>query len=241
MLFYRVGSDPRHTVSFLKRSFDGGYTWSQDEILPAGIIGPTKNRPLVTTEGKLICPSSFSVGEPNDLWKATACWIEMSSDEGIHWIKIGPLELPGRKFALIEPALFYDADKNLHMLCRDRAHKIGMLGYIWEAISRDGGYTWSAFQQTHFPNPDAGFDVVDRGKGQLVLIYNHSHTNRYPLHLSNSSDGGLHWSEPLLIDMSGECPAAIETTDGLIHITYAVPSSSEGQRRIKHAILRCNF
>lgn len=237
LLFYRVGPDPRHTVSFLKRSFDGGRTWSQEELLPAGIVGPTKNRPIVTAKGELICPSSVSVGEPGDPRKATACWIEMSPDEGVHWIKIGPLELPDRKFGPIEPALFYDAKGDLHMFCRDRAHKIGEIGYIWEAISRDGGYTWSTFQKTQFPNPDAGFDVVDRGRGQLVLIYNHSHTDRYPLHLSTSSDGGLHWSEPLIIDNVGEFPAAIAAENGLIHIIYAVPSSSEGQRRIKHQVI----
>ena len=240
LLFYRVGPDPRRTVSFLKRSFDGGLTWSQEEILPAGIKGPAKNRPIVTAEGKLISPSSVEVGEPSDLWKATACWIEMSADEGVHWIKVGPLELPDRKFGPIEPALFYDAEGNLHMLCRDRAHKIGGTGYIWEATSQDGGYTWSALQQTLFPNPDAGFDVVDQGKGELVLIYNHSHTNRYPLSLSISSDGGVHWSEPFTIDGVGEFPSAIETSDGLIHITYAAPSSSEGQRRIKHLVIDKN-
>jgi len=240
LLFYRVGPDPRRTVSFLKRSFDGGQTWNQEEILPAGITGPTKNRPIVTVEGKLISPSSISVGEPNDPWKATACWIEMSSDEGAHWVKVGPVELLNRKFGPIEPALFYDAEGNLHMFCRDRAHKIGGIGYIWEAISRDGGYTWSALRQTLFPNPDAGFDIIDQGKGELALIYNHSHTNRYPLNLSISSDGGLHWSEPFIIDSIGEFPAAITTSDGLVHITYAVPSSSEGQRRIKHLVIDKN-
>jgi predicted neuraminidase len=239
LLFYRVGPNPRQVVNFLKRSFDGGHTWLQEEMLPAGITGPTKNRPIVTAEGGLICPSSISVGEPSDLWKATACWIEMSADEGVHWKKIGPLELQDRKFGLIEPALFYDANRNLHMFCRDRAHKIGKTGYIWEAISSDGGYTWSAFQQTLFPNPDAAFDVIDRGEGNLVLIYNHSHTNRYPLNLSTSSDGGLHWSEPLVIDVVGEFPAAIETSDGLIHVTYAVPFSGK-QRRIKHLVIEKN-
>ena len=236
LLFYRVGPDPRHTISFLKRSLDGGYSWTQEELLPAGIVGPTKNRPIVTAEGKLICPSSVAVGEPDDPYKATACWIEMSPDEGVHWTKVGPLELSDRKFGPIEPALFYDLEGNLHMFCRDRAQKIGGIGYIWEAISRDDGYTWSTFQQTLFPNPDAAFDVIDRGIGKLALIYNHSHTNRYPLHLSTSFDGGLHWSAPLIIDNIGEFPAAIATADGLIHIIYAFPAS-EGQRRIKHLVI----
>lgn len=44
-LFYRIGNDPSQTVSFMKKSLDSGMTWSKEEILPAGIIGPTKNKP----------------------------------------------------------------------------------------------------------------------------------------------------------------------------------------------------
>jgi hypothetical protein len=56
VLFYRI--DPRHTLSLLKRSFDGGLSCSPEEILPAGIIGPTKSKPLIDKEGNLICGSS---------------------------------------------------------------------------------------------------------------------------------------------------------------------------------------
>jgi predicted neuraminidase len=51
LLFYRIGSDPRRVVSVMKRSYDGGASWSNEEVLPAGIIGPTKNKPIVTSIG----------------------------------------------------------------------------------------------------------------------------------------------------------------------------------------------
>ncbi len=236
-LFYYVGPDPRRTVSFMKKSRDGGISWSKEEILPAGIIGPTKNKPIVLANGTFICPSSVSVGEPGDEFKATACWIEISEDKGLHWKKVGPLELPNRKFGVIEPALFFDKEGHLRMFCRDRANKIGEKGYIWEAISHDGGLHWSEFKQTNFPNPDSGFDIVDLGKGKVVLIYNHSHTDRFPLSLAVSSDGGDHWSQPFTLDDIGEFPAAIATVDGSIHVTYAITSSTSAQRRIKHIVV----
>lgn len=235
-LFYRVGSTPRQVVSFVKKSLDGGISWSDAELLPAGITGPTKNKPLVTTEGVFICPSSISVGEPEEPFKATACWVDITEDKGMHWEKVGPLELPHRKFGVIEPALFLDQTGRLRMLCRDRAFKVGGIGFIWEALSEDGGRHWSDFRQTDLPNPDSGFDVADLGEGKLVLIYNHSHTARYPLHLAVSIDGGDHWSQPIVLETIGEFPAAIVTSDGFIHITYAVPSQS-GQRRIKHVVV----
>jgi predicted neuraminidase len=237
LLFYRIGPDPRRVVSFLKRSHDGGANWSEEEMLPAGIIGPSKNRPIVTEEGTLICPSSVQVGEPLDALKATACWVEISPDAGRSWKKIGPLELPNRKFGVIEPALFYDSQGRLHMVCRDRANKIGEKGFIWSAVSEDLGLNWSSLKQTDLPNPDAAIDTVDLGKGKIFLLYNHSHTERYPLNMAISLDGGDHWSDPYLLSETGEFPSGILASDGLIHATYAIPSLNSDQRRIRYVVL----
>ncbi len=235
-LFYYAGPNPRRTISLMKKSEDGGISWSKEELLPAGIRGP-KTKPVVLANGTLICPSSVEVGEPEDEFKATACWIEISEDKGLHWKKVGPLELAQRKFGVISPVLFFDKEGHLRMLCRDRAHKIGEKGYIQEAISYDGGLHWSEFKQTNFPNPDSGFDVVDLGEGKIVLIYNHSHVNRFPLNLAFSLDGGDHWSEPFILDSVGEFPSAIVSADGSIHVTYAITSGTSAQRRIKHIVI----
>lgn len=237
LLFYRIGPDPRRVVSFLKKSHDAGVNWSKEEILPAGIIGPTKAKPIVTSKGVLISPSSVEVGAPQDLFKATACWVEISEDGGVHWKKIGPLELAHRKFGVIEPALFFDAQKRLRMLCRDRANKIGEKGYIWTAVSEDEGLHWSELKQTDLPNPDSGVEVVDLGEGKLILVYNHSHTHRHPLNVAVSLDGGDSWSEPLILNAAGEFPSAILSSDGFVHITYAISAGGNEQRRIKHAVI----
>jgi predicted neuraminidase len=237
LLFYRMGPEPRRLVSFVKRSTDLGVGWSQGEILPAGIVGPTKNKPVITHLGALISPSSVEVGAPQDEFKATSCWIEVSEDNGHHWKKVGPLELPTRKFGVIEPALFFDTQGNLRMMCRDRANKIGEMGYIWMAVSEDQGMNWSEFKQTSLPNPDSGIDVVDLGGGKLILIYNHSHTNRSPLNLAVSLDGGDTWSQPFVLDKAGEFPSGTLSSDGLVHITYAFANANGAQRRIKHVVI----
>lgn len=236
LLFYRTGPDPRRQVSFVKRSHDAGKSWSEEEILPAGIAGP-KGKPLLLNDGTLLCPSSIEVGEPQDLFKATACWIEISEDGGKHWKKVGPLELSDRKFSVIEPVLFAGSDGHLRMLCRDRAHRIGEVGYIWEAISVDEGMHWSDFTKTSLPNPDAGIDVVDLGGGTIVLFYNHSHTDRFPLHCALSFDGGSHWSAPIVLDSVGEFPAATASSDGAIHLTYSAKRPQGEQRGIKHIVI----
>jgi predicted neuraminidase len=123
------------------------------------------------------------------------------------------------------------------MFCRDRANKIGEKGYIWTAISMDDGLTWSELEQTSLPNPDSAIDIVDLGKGKIILIYNHSHTCRYPLNLAISLDGGDHWSDPYVIDELGEFPAGFLGSDGKLHITYAVTCMDSEQRRIRHVVV----
>jgi predicted neuraminidase len=70
--------------------------------------------------------------------------------------------------------------------------------------------------------------------GRLVLVYNPSHTQRFPLMIATSVDGGKTWENKCILEeASGEFPAAILTSDGVLHITYTYALAS-GQRAIKH-------
>jgi len=237
LLFYRLGSDPRHTISLMKRSSDEGAHWSDAELLPAGIVGPTKTKPLFDEDGNMICGSSSETGSPDDERKATACWIEILSKDG-QWSKYGPLEIPGKRFGCIEPALFLGKNGALKLLCRDRSNRIGLEGWIWTAESFDRGKTWSAMTKTSLPNPDSGVDAMAYRGDEIVLIYNHSHTNRYPLTLAISKDGGGSWTRVLdLESQSGEFPSITTDSEGLVHVTYAFMPEGKTERRIKHVTI----
>jgi predicted neuraminidase len=238
VLFYHVGPTSHHTLNLIIRSADGGKTWSEPELLPAGVVGPTKNKPIVTQSGKWICPSSSIIGKPEDRFKSAVVWIDIAEESGKKWRKVGPLTIPGKPFGVIEPTLFSDGKGGIKMLCRDRAYKMGEKGYIWTATSQDEGETWTELKPTTLPNPDAAFDAVDLGQGKIVLFYNHSHTDRHPLHCAVSLDGGETWSAPMILEeASGEFPAAILSSDGLIHVTYAIYKPGHNQRRIKHVVI----
>ncbi len=238
LLFYRIGNNPRSSCAFIRRSYDGGRKWELPELLPAGIIGPAKNKPVILNEGTMICPSSLQVGAPEDSFKATAVWMDITCDGGRTWSKTGPLAITGQPFGVIEPALFFDGDGNLHIFCRDRALRDGKAnGCIWTAMSCDRGNTWSSLEKTILPNPDSAFDIVDMGEGKLVLFYNSSHTQRFPLTIAISVDGGKTWENVYELEkQTGEFPAAILAKDGFIHVTYAHEIAS-GQRRIKYVVL----
>ncbi len=237
LLFYRVGESPRSAVAFLRRSSDGGRHWSEPELLPAGIMGPVKNKPVVLKDGTLVCPSSIQAGSPDAAYRSTALWFDISSDEGKTWKKSGPLFPSNHPFGLIEPAIFNDGEGNLRLVCRDRALRDGKEGFIWTAFSEDRGMTWSGLERTDLPNPDSALDVADLGQGRLVMFYNHCKKERFPLSVAISNDGGKTWERKCdLEEKTGEFPAAIRTSDGQIHVTYAYEVAS-GQRRIKHVAI----
>ncbi len=237
ILFYRIGFDPRHTISLFKCSLDEGVNWSDAEILPAGIVGPTKSKPVFDNEGNMICGSSVEVGSPDDELKATACWVEILSNDR-RWTKYGPIEIPEKRFGCIEPGLFWGNNGVLKMVCRDRSNRVDLKGWIWTAESFDKGKTWSELKKTTLPNPDAGIDTLSLGNEKIILIYNDSHTDRYPLTLALSNDYGNSWT-PLfnLEDESGEFPSATLDSQGFVHVTYAYMPIGKAQRCIKHVVM----
>lgn len=225
ILFYKAGPSPREWSGLLIRSEDHGATWSAPELLPAGILGPIKNKPIVNDDGTLICGSSV------ESWRAWACWIEITEDGGRSWSKFGPIAYPGEPYGIIQPTLFYDVQGHLRMLCRSTRR----IGWVCSSTSTDDGKTWSPVQATDLPHPGSGIDAVGLKDGRVVLIYNHTKQGRSPLNAAVSEDGGDSWKMAVTLeDEPGEYsyPAVIQTREGLVHITYTWK-----RERIKHVIL----
>jgi predicted neuraminidase len=66
------------------------------------------------------------------------------------------------------------------------------------------------------------------------LIYNHTTTGRSPLNVAISKDGKSWSAGPVLESDSGEYsyPAVIQTSDGLVHITYTWK-----RQKVKHVVI----
>lgn len=225
LLFYKAGESPKEWSGLLKRSNDGGKTWSKEELLPAGILGPIKNKPLLLANGNLVCGSSV------ESWKTWACWMEITPDSGKTWSKYGPLVYPGELNGLIQPTIYLDRSGNLRMVCRS-TRKIGS---VCSATSKDGGKTWSEVKSTGLPHPNSGIDAVGLKDGRTVLVYNHTKDARSPLNVGVSQDGGDTWEMKVTLESQpGEYsyPAVIQTSDGLVHTTYTWK-----RERIKHVVL----
>lgn len=228
LLFYKVGPNPMSWSGVLLRSKDEGASWFSAEPLPAGVIGPAKNKPILLKDGTLLCGSSI------ETWQRWGCWIDMTSDEGKTWAKSNPINLPHNLKGIIQPTLFFTPQGHLKLLAR--AYKT--TGYICTATSQDDGKTWDVAHPTKLPNPNSGIDAVRLNDGQILLVYNHSQQQRTPLNLALSNDGGETWASVFVLeDIPGEFsyPSVIQTKDGKIHVSYTY-----NRTQIKHVALEPN-
>lgn len=237
-LFYKIGdSVPTWTGMYLK-SRDGGESWSEPVMLPAGLIGPAKNKPITLSNGDILC------GTSSETWGSWTCWVEANSDGGQSWTKHGPIVAPGadryeagsekavsavwdlaaghlvlpRGFAgVIQPTLWEYAPGRVKMLMRATQR----VGCVCASQSEDYGRTWSPAERLSIPNPNSGLDAVRLRDGRIVLACNPVPEGRTPLSVLVSDDNGVTW--PRRIDLEtdpGEYsyPAVIQAEDGRVHL-----------------------
>ena len=219
LLFYKVGPSPRRWSGALLRSFDAGRSWGQPEPLPAGILGPIKNKPHRLADGSLLCPSSTE----HRGWR---CHLELTADLGASWQR-SPALAAAWRLGAIQPCILAHGDR-LQILARSRN------GRNVTAWSEGAWHRWSPLEASALPNPDSGIDALTLADGRALLVYNPVRRGRTPLGLALSPDGRSWQPSRLLEDGPGEFsyPAVIEGADGRIHITYTWQ-----RRRICHVAL----
>lgn len=233
LLFYKVGPSPSQWWGMLKKSSDGGYSWSEATRLPDGVLGPIKNKPFLASDGRLICPSSTE-RNPNEGWKLH---FEVTPDWGKSWAMTPQLSDPDGLNA-IQPSILDHGEGTLQAVARS---KDGGMTHCW---SYDNGRSWGKVESLGLPNPNSGTDAVTLREGFHVLVYNHSDRPvhkwsglRSPLNVAVTVDG-IHWNNILelekLEDGKGELsyPAVVQGKDNLIHITYTWK-----RRKIRHIVL----
>jgi predicted neuraminidase len=212
-LFFKAGPSPQTWSGFYRRSVDGGATFGEPYIMPAGLLGPIKNKPVQLADGTILAPTSV------ESFKAWACWVERSADGGRTWSKQGPIAHPQFPFGVIQPSVLMRGDGSLFLLMRSTKQ----IGQICTSESRDAGLTWSPAQPIEsLPNPNSGIDAVTLADGRHLLVYNPTHQGRTPLVVATSVDGKT-WKQALTLETEpGEYsyPAIIQASDGAVHIVY---------------------
>ncbi|WP_158827513.1 sialidase family protein [Mucilaginibacter lacusdianchii] len=229
ILFYKIGPKPATWKGYYKTSKDGGITWSAQQALPEGYLGPIKNKPVLTKNGTLISPTSTE-GEGG--WKVH---FELSNDFGKTWTMAHVPE-GDKTLKAIQPSIVFHKDGRLQALCRSQNRT------ILQTWSVDNGKTWSPLEKTNLPNNNSGTDAVTLKDGRQLLVYNHvlppgtlAKGPRTPLNVAISKDG-VKWYAALILEDSPisqySYPAVIQTSDGMVHFVY-----TWRRQRIKHVVV----
>ncbi len=244
LLFYKAGPSPSEWWGMLKTSTDNGRTWSEARRLPQGILGPIKNKPVQLANGDLLCSTSTE----DDGWRVH---FERTSDGGQTWSKTAPLN-DGKTIGAIQPSILFLGGNRLLAIGRTEQNR------IFQIASDDLGATWGEMKLTSLPNPNSGTDAVTLKDGRHLLVYNHTAADRKDyvgngrarLNLAVSRDGET-WQAALELENETQAdrrsgssntkkipriefsyPAIIQTSDGLVHVTYTWK-----RQRIKHVVI----
>ena len=217
MLFYKVGPHPSSWWGMLKRSSDGGETWSDAEKLPDGFLGPIKNKPELLANGNLLLPSSI---EGNG-WNLR---MESTPDFGKTWVMGDTLPKGKQDINAIQPSILFHKNGKLQQIGRTKNR------HLFSTWSEDNGKTWSELELLSLPNNNSGTDAVTMKDGTHALIYNHVWPNedmyksyRSPLNIAVSKDG-INWDAALVLEDSKisqySYPSIIQGSDGMLHCIY---------------------
>lgn len=234
MLFFKVGPNPSEWWGEVVVSYDFGRSFRDRRRLPSTIDGPVRCKPLLLDDGSLLCPSST---EHDGDWRFHFERLtDLEHPElGTSWERYEPETQP---YQVIQPTLLTQSDGSLRALMRSKHEQIA------ESISRDGGRTWTELKLIELPNNNSGIESITLEDGRHLLLYNHTGGRpgradgwgrRNVLNLAISDDGKK-WKEVATIEKeeSGEFsyPAMIQTSDGLIHMTYTWK-----RQKVKHVVV----
>ncbi len=247
LIFSKIGPYPRTWSGILSRSYDYGVTWQEPEILH-GILGPTRNKPLIL-QNSILSPSSRE-----------SCiddfpYVESSSDLRI-WHTSSPILTHNPKTfqegyrGFIQPTLVLLND-NIHnkiiMLVRPRNTNPSYSKlHIHRSVSVNEGKDWSNLQPIDLLNPDSAIEAINLGNNLLLLAYNrvlHYSKSRNILSLAVSFNEGLNWY-PIKIKYSifpeGDIEYSKVTSQEYSYPTIAMDTNNQ-EIHVVYTFNRINF
>lgn len=236
-LFYVVRYGETWSTSRIqaKISFDGASSWSDPMMLAFEQGMMVRGHPIVLDDGDYLLPIYHETGHDTERVGPDSVSLFLRYDqESNQWTQTGPIRSANGN---IQPAVVQLDDGHLVAFCRrGGGYEPDEIGYIVQSESHDGGATWTAGRNSDFPNPNAAVDLLKLRSGNLLLAYNHSMSERDPLTLALSTDGGKSFSHRIDVAKGGThdfaYPCLVQTQDGRIHLTY----TSKGRSTVNHAV-----
>lgn len=212
-----AGYAPRYDEMIIQASMDAS---------KRSIGWMTRIHPKILKSGRILLPL-YSDGFNMSL-------IAISDDDGDTW-RPG-LPIVGR--GPIQPALAVKKNGDIIAFMRDSGNDPTR---VQQSISTDNGESWSAALKTEIPNT-ASVELCNLKDGKWAFVGNDIDDGRYRLSLFISDDEGKTWKWKVALEEreknSGNFsyPSLIQTSDGMLHVTYSYHESSSG-KSIKYVTL----
>jgi len=214
---------------FLSRSEDGGKTWQKTEIADLDTYSSCSS-PWATVQlhdGRVLRAFMVTSG-PKD---SGAVYVALTQD-GRTATTVRAMGDPAGKLRFTEETLAHETSAGaLWLLTRVE----GGDDQLWQAVSRDGGKTWTAGPSGIVGHPPSG--MVRLGDGRLVLTYGYRHPP-YGVRAVISRDEGLTWDTAHVITLRNDgagydlgYPVSAVLKDGTVFTIYYFTDRAE---RITH-------
>jgi len=171
----------------------------------------TRTRLVTLPSGRIILPL-YSDGYNISL-------VAYSDNNGRTWEAGGPIVGLGN----IQPSVVLRSDGALVAYMRDNGE---LPKRIMQAVSEDGGESWTVARDMDIPNPGSSVAVTDAGNGRWVMLCNDLEQTRRRMTAYVSQNEGRVWPGRLVLDESeGDesygYPTVIAGEGGAIHTTYS--------------------
>jgi predicted neuraminidase len=212
----------------LKRSLDGGRTWSQAERLVTSpffnLSTLIKTPALELRDGSPVMPAYHEM-----LARFPELLIFNQTGQVRDKIRMGA----GVGRVAIQPAVAVLSQNKAVAMMRPS----GDTPTIFETRSEDGGENWSVPKSTELPNPGGPVGLTLAQSGRLLLVFNDDSEKERDLTLAVSIDSGSTWIKLGTLDRLGAGEMAVLTYPFLIrsgdesyHLLYA----DTGTQTIRH-------
>ena len=190
----------------------------------------TRIKPLQLPGGRILLPL-YSDGYNMSM-------MAISDDNGTSWRPGLPVVGRGN----IQPALALKKDGKITAFMRDNGDAPSR---VQVSESADNGESWSAAYKTDIPNT-ASVELCVLKDGRWAFLGNDIDDGRYRFSLYLSDDEGKTWKWKFRIENeeknkgSFSYPSMIQTTDGLLHLTYSYHLDDK-RKSVKYVVIDPTF
>jgi hypothetical protein len=190
---------------FMVQSDDEGGAWTKPVEIPFPykyLVGKVQNG-IKLMDGTLAMGFSWDLWAQNDNPARTEGEMNLASGvllskDGVHWTPYGQIHAWLEKITsfstngLCEPALVQLANGDLLMIMRT-----GTM-FHYESRSHDGGLSWDPPRPSTVigHNNPVSLWRLEQKPEEIIVAFNNSPLNRWPLSVAISADGGVNWSKP---------------------------------------------